>query len=482
MSAITIIGLGAGDPGHLTREAWAILEAADEVWLRTRRHPTVSWLPSHLALYDFDNLYDEADDLQQVYADIAEGIVRLGQRPQGVIYAVPGHPLVGEFTVGLILSSASTAGLPVHVVEGVSFVGPSLTALSKDALSGLQIYDALAVAASCHPLINPDMPALLGQLHSRLLASEVKLTLMNQYPDEHEVALVQAAGTSEQSIVYMPLHQIDRHDELDHLASLYVPALAGVTSLEGLQDTVARLRSPGGCPWDREQTHQSLRASLLEEAYEVVTALDAGDAGSLREELGDLLLQIVLHSQIATEETEFTMASIIDGIDSKLKRRHPHVWGEGQVDGVGEVLQRWEELKREERGEDHALLDGVPVALPALQQADTYSRRAARVGFDWIRPDDVAEKVREEITEVKAADTPAETEAEIGDLLFAVVNWARWQGVDAETALRKANARFARRFGHMEKTVRERGEDMATLGMVELDVLWREAKSNEPHV
>jgi tetrapyrrole methylase family protein/MazG family protein len=482
MGTVTIVGLGPGDPRHLTREAWEVLEGAGEVWLRTERHPTVTGLPAHLALHSFDYLYEEAGDFAQVYDAIVGEVVRLGERSQGVIYAVPGHPLVGEATVVQILSRAEGAGVVVHIVGGLSFVEPTLTALRIDALAGLQVYDAVELAARHHPPLNPDLPALVGQLYSPALAADVKLTLMNQYPDDHGVALVCAAGTPEQRVVHLPLYELDRRDDGDcwghlaHLAALYVPPLPGVSSFEGLQDTIARLRAPGGCPWDREQTHESLRAGLLEEAYEVLAAIDAGDVQALQEELGDLLLQVLLHAQIATEEVEFKMAQVIAGIDAKLKHRHPHVWGTRPVRGTEEVLQRWEELKREEKGEARSVLDGVPTALPALLQADTYGRRAARVGFDWTEAGGVAEKIREEMAEVEAAASPEEREAELGDLLFAVVNWARWLRVDPEAALREANARFARRFRDVEWLARQRGLDMTALTVDELEALWQEVK------
>ncbi|MFL7809523.1 MAG: SAM-dependent methyltransferase, partial [Anaerolineae bacterium] len=353
---ITIVGLGPGDPRHLTREAWEVLEAASEVWLRTERHPTVAGLPAGLALHSFDALYEGAEDFSQVYEAIATEVLRLGQRTDGVVYAVPGHPLVGEATVTHLLSRAEDAGLDVRIVEGLSFIEPTLTALRIDALPGLQVYDAVEVAALHHPPLNPDLPALLPQLYSRVLATDVKLTLMNQYPDDHEVALVRAAGTPEEQVVRLPLYELDRYD-VEHLTTLYVPSLPGVASFEGLQETMAQLRAPDGCPWDREQTHESLRGTLLEEAYEVAAAIDAvaagaGDVRALQEELGDLLLQVLIHTQIATEEGEFKMPSVISGIDGKLKHRHPHVWGGREVSGTVEVLQRWEELKREEKGEE----------------------------------------------------------------------------------------------------------------------------------
>jgi tetrapyrrole methylase family protein/MazG family protein len=480
MGSITIVGLGPGDVRHLTREAWEVLEGAQEVWLRTERHPTVAGLPPTLTVHSFDDLYEEVDDFSRVYGIIAERILQLGQRPQGVVYAVPGHPLVGEATVGAILARIEQRAVSLRVVEGLSFVEPTLTALRIDALEGLQIFDAVELSRHHHPPLNPDFPALVGQLYSRLLASDVKLTLMNQYPDEHEVVLVHAAGTPEQRVVRRLLYELDRADEatapVAHLTTLYIPPLADVAGFEGLQETVAHLRAPDGCPWDREQTHESLRTGLLEEAYETVTAIDRGDTQALQEELGDLLLQVLLQTQIATEAGEFKMPDVIAGIDGKLKYRHPHVWGGRSVEGTLEVLHNWEELKREEKGRRSSLLDGVPGALPALQQADTYGQRVARVGFDWADVSGVAAKVREELAELESAPTRERQEAELGDLLFAVANWARWLGVDPEAALRKANARFARRFRSLERAARECGFDIAELSIDELEALWQEAK------
>ncbi len=474
---IVIVGLGPGNPKHLTREAWEVLSEAKEVWLRTAHHPTVAGLPEGVVIRSFDHLYESAEDFATVYETIAAEVVRLGNRPEGVIYAVPGHPLVGEASVQRIMALAREAGLPVHIVEGLSFIEPTLTALGIDGLEGLQVVDGIELAARHHPLLTPDLPALVGQVYSRALAADVKLTLMNQYPDEHPVALIHAAGTTEERVVHLPLYELDRC-EVAHLTTLYVPPLPGTASFEGLQETVAHLRAPDGCPWDRKQTHESLRANLLEEAYEAAAAIDEGDMEALKEELGDLLLQILLQAQIATEEGDFRMADVIAAIDAKLKHRHPHVWGDVKVRDAGEVVARWERLKREEKTERTSLLDGVPRALPALLQAHLYGERAARVGFDWERPEQVAQKVREEMAEVEAAATPEEVEAEMGDLLFAVANWARHLGVEPESALAKANARFARRFRAMEERAKERGLDLAGMTIDEMERLWQEAKES----
>lgn len=477
--AITILGLGPGDAMQLTREAWGVLEASSEIYVRTRRHPTVEGLPSHLNLYSFDHLYEQADDLPQVYERIADEVIRLGQRPEGVVYAVPGHPLVGESTVTRILKRAEQAGLPARVVSGVSFISPILSCLGVDALSGLQVADAIDLAARHHPPLNPDVAAIIGQLYNREVASDVKLTLMNQYPDDHPVTLVYAAGTSQERVETLPLYKLDRRDDIDHLTALYVPPLSRPGAFETFQETIAHLRAPDGCPWDREQTHLSLRSHLLEETYEVLAALDAEDADALREELGDLLLQIVLHSQIAVEDGEFSMADVIATIDAKIKRRHPHVFGTVLVSGVGDVIANWETIKQAERAEsgngEKSALDGVPVSLPALAQAEAYSDRAARVGFDWPNVEGVLDKVAEEVREIQQA-SDAERADELGDLLFALVNAARWMRIDPEAALRSANARFVRRFRWVEAQARAQSRDLKEMSQADLDQLWESAK------
>ncbi len=479
--SITIVGLGPGNPAHLTLEAWRILQEADEVYLRTDRHPTVSSLPSHLSLHSFDHLYEEKDDFTAVYEAIAAQVLALGRRPQGVIYAVPGHPLVGEASVQRILVLAEEEGLKVRLVEGLSFIEPVLTSLGLDALDGLQIADATELAARCHPPLNPDVPTLVGQLYGRRLASGVKLTLMNLLPDHHPLTLVRGAGTESVVVKTLPLYQLDRSDDIDHLTTLYIPPLPQPGSIETFQDTVARLRAPDGCPWDREQTHRSLRSCLLEETYEVLEALDNDDPVKLREELGDLLMQIVLHTQMAIEAGDFDLAQVVRSIDTKIKRRHPHVFGQAVVSDSAQVLHNWEEIKRGERGdEDHrSILDNVPKALPALAQADAYQRRVARVGFDWPDIEGVMAKVAEEVRELRGAADNREGERELGDLLFSIVNLARWLEIDAESALRAANARFARRFVHMEHLCRARGQRLADLPLAEQDKLWEEVKEDE---
>ncbi len=475
---ITIVGLGPGDPELLTRRAWRILGESKEVYLRTARHPGIEALPP-TTYHNFDDWYDRAEDFDSLYREIAGEIVKLGERPQGVVYAVPGHPLVGEMTVSLIVALAKERAIPVTIVDGLSFVEPTLAALELDGLDGLQLQDAVDVARMHHPQLDPDVPAILAQVYSRAVASDVKLTLSNQYPDDHPVILVHGAGTADEELEHLALYEMDHSQKIGHLTSLYVPPLAQPGSFERFQETIAHLRAPEGCPWDRKQTHQSLREYLLEEAYEVLEALDGDDPDKLREELGDLLLQIVLHSQIAVEEAEFHMADVIGRVNAKMIERHPHVWGNVQVSSAEEVVNNWDQIKRQARddnGSTRSILEGVPKALPALAQAQAYQSRAARVGFDWAKVQDVIAKLQEEIVELQTAGTDDERRKELGDVLFSVVNVARWYEVDPEVALRETNRKFVRRFNYIEQNA---ARDLKDLTLQEMDDLWNAAKAVE---
>jgi tetrapyrrole methylase family protein/MazG family protein len=480
-NGITILGLGPGAPGQLTRQAWDVLVSAKEVYLRTSQHPVVEDLPDTLKIHSFDDIYQQMDTFQQVYAHIIEKILDLGREPGGVIYAVPGHPFIAEDTGPEIWRRAKEERIPVQVVEGLSFLEPTFTALGVDPLPNTAIVDALTLLSGYHPIFPPDAPALVAQVYSRMIAGETKITLMAQYPDEHPVKLVHAAGTDKEFVEELPLFAIDQSEHIGLLTSLYVPPLGEYTSFEGFQGLIAHLRSPEGCPWDREQTHQSLRTNLLEEAYEAISAIDDDDAEAMREEFGDLLLQIVLQTQIAAEDGEFTMADVIRGIHTKLVHRHPHVFGEMDLDGSEDVIQNWERIKARERDEngqtEKGLLDGIPTAMPALSVADKYQNRAARVGFDWPTIDGVIEKLLEEVEEFRQAQPGDEQSEELGDMLFALVNLARWLKVDPETALRETNQKFLRRFKVIEEAARKDGLPLSDMTLEEMDRIWEESKN-----
>lgn len=534
---ITLLGLGPGNPNLLTREAWQILSESKTVHLRTRRHPTVAGLPPHLSLIDFDDVYDAGDAFEIVYARIVDAVMAAAMQGD-VVYAVPGHPLVGEATTPLILQRAAQTNIPTRIVAGLSFIEPTLEILNDeflilnrapasarsiqnskfkihnlvDPLNGLQLGDALEIATLHHPPLNPDKPALIAQVYSRAVASDVKLTLLNQYPPAHEVFVVRAAnegvkggrgeGVSRKRkspahpVTRSPLHELDHHDTFDHLTSLYVPALDAIGGFEAFQETIAYLRAPEGCPWDREQTHASLRNTLLEEAYEVLTAIDEDDMDALREELGDLLFNVMLQAQIATEAEEFRMSDVIAAINTKLIRRHPHVFGpssssppgsgSGQVtivNDAGEVVKNWHEIKKQEKiakgVKDGSVLDGIAPTLPALAQAQKMAHRAERAGFKWDSHEARLAKVREEIEEIVTATSDAHRAEEFGDLCFTIADWADGYGIDVETAAREANLKFARRFRKLETMVRRRGLDLNAMSQEDMLKIWREVKRGE---
>lgn len=480
---IILLGLGPGKAQLLTREAWEVLSTASEVYLRTRKHPTVAGFPPSLQVHSFDRFYEDGESFADVYERIVERVLALSQRPEGVIYAVPGDPFIAEATTPAIIKEAESRGIPYRVVPGLSYIEPTFSALGVDPLPHTALVDALELAPMHHPPFPPDAPVLIAQVHSPLVASNVKLTLMAVYPDEHPVHLVHGAGTGSERVEELPLYQVDRSEHIGLMTSLYVPALGKGTSFEGFQEIIAHLRAPDGCPWDKEQDHQSLRPHLLEEAYETLTAIDEDNPEAMEEELGDLLLQIVLHAQIASEYGEFSMATVLKGIHAKIVNRHPHVFEDLDLEETGEVLHNWERLKAEERrsegNAEEGLLDGVAPALPSLSKAQTFQKRAARVGFDWPDLSGVLAKIREELGELRDGKDPQSRQAELGDLLFAVVNLCRWYEVDAESALREANQRFKRRFSYLEKAVQDQGRELSELTLQELDDLWESAKGLE---
>lgn len=475
-SRLTIVGLGPGNPAQLTIEARQVLAEAPEVWFRTLRHPTVEGLPVKLHR-SFDDLYETLESFEAVYKAIIERCSELAARPEGLVYAVPGDPMVAEATVRGLLARARDRGARPRIVHGVSFVEPVLGALGVDPLAeGLQIVDALS------PAVAPDRPALFAQVHDERVATGLKLALLSLYPAEHEVTVVRDAGRDSASVERVPLEDLDRISGFDHLTTVFVPALAlvdNVRTYDGFRAIIARLRAPDGCPWDRKQTHASLRKHLLEESYEALTALDDDDVVSLEEELGDILLQIFLHAQIGEEADEFDAADVVEGIARKIIRRHPHVFGDATVSSAEEVVQNWQALKDAEKAQRgiarEGLLDSVARALPALALSQTLQSRAAGVGFDWPDVEGVLEKVSEEVQEIGEA-APDERPSEFGDLLFSLVNYARHTGIDAEESLRLAAGRFRERFGLVEHLASQRGRELSGMTLAEMDALWDEAK------
>lgn len=481
MPGITLVGLGVAGPEQLPTATTELLAGAAELLLRTRGHAALGVVGPATVTTSFDELLDHWNPSGDAVAAIADRVLELGRRPQGVVYAVPGNPLISDSTCAAVIDLAARESLEVRTVGGASFLEVTFSALGSSPAPQLTMVDALELARAHVPPFPPGAPALISQLHSSAVAAAVKRAMLTVYPRGHVMSLVHNRGNEAGSVERLALEEIDSSPLTGSLTCLFVPPLEVGASIEAFQEVVAHLRAPDGCPWDREQTHASLRRHLLEEAYEAIAAMDAGEPAAMQEEFGDLLLQIVLNAQIASERGDFTFNDVSMGVRSKIIRRHPHVFGDWQVDGVDSVLSNWERLKETERSDREGgggLLEGVPLALPALGQAQEYQERAARVGFDWPEIQGVLDKIAEEIQEVKQAGEANALAAELGDLLFALVNLSRWKGIDAESALRGANVRFKKRFGFIEEGARGRRRRLSDLTLDEMESLWKEAKDS----
>ncbi|MCU0514360.1 MAG: nucleoside triphosphate pyrophosphohydrolase [Anaerolineae bacterium] len=474
---LTIVGLGPGRIEDITRRAWQALEQAHTVYLATAHHASVPHLPLRGPAIAFDERYTTGD-LAAAFDGITATLVQAAAAGE-VVLAVPGSPVVGEPLLPRLRAACAAAGVPLVLIHGLSFLEPLLEAAGLDALDGLQIVEGTRLAALHHPPLNPDYPAVVAGVYEAALARQVQRVLLNQYPPEHEIVLAHGAGTTRARLERRPLRDLAQSPDIGQFTALVIPPAAPYSSFEAFQEIIAHLRAPAGCPWDREQTHQSLRKYLLEETYEALEALDQGDAPALAGELGDLLLQIVLHTQIATEKGDFQMRDVLRHVSTKMIRRHPHVWGEVDVAGdARQVLANWDKIKQAENAaapnKRASLLDGLPAGLPALLVAYQYTDRAARVGFDWPTVAGVEDKVREELAEIEQEDDPARKAGEIGDLIFVLVNWLRWLNVaDPESLLREINAKFYRRFRYIEDHA---PQPLNTLPLAALDALWDEAK------
>lgn len=476
---ITVVGMGPGDPDLLTTAAKRALEGAPLVYLRTKRHPTVALLDAWGKPYHaYDPLYDRQEDFDSLYDEIVADLVAKA-KDGPICYAVPGHPLVAESTVQRLLKHPEAQ---VKILPGLSGVEATYALLGVDPTHGLQLLDALMLDDL---RVNPTLGALVVQVYNKRVAGQAKLALMRFWPDDHPVTIVRAASVpGEELVETVPLFEIDRRTDIDHLTSLYLPPGPAV-GLERLREIVARLRSPGGCPWDLEQTHASLRKFMLEEAYEAVEAIDEDDEGLLAEELGDVLLQVFLHARIAEEHEAFDLDEVAETISDKLVFRHPHVFGDATVADAEEVLENWDQLKAQEKAaagiELESRLGKVP-PMAALMYAEKVMGRAAKAGFDWPTLDEAVAKIEEEWAELRealAAGDDAGAFRELGDFLFALVNVARRMKVDPEDAMRQAARRFVRRFQAMEGLVEERGLDWDALPLDDRKGLWLEAKALE---
>lgn len=478
---VTIVGLGPGKAGHISMETLEVMKNAKKVILRTQMHPSVSVLTkAGINFVTCDNFYEESSDFEHVYDKISHYVLQEA-RNADVVYAVPGSPLVAERTVVLLREKAVDQNVELKILPSMSFLDLIYTKVGIDPIDGVRVIDAqdkrALEDAGKYPLI-------ITQVYSKLVASDLKINLMEVLGDETEVVFLRNLGLPDEDFLKIPLFELDRQKHIDHLTTLYVPAIknVGIMDIKPLDEVVKTLRAPGGCPWDRIQTHSSLRKDLLEEVYELLEAIDDRDIAGMREELGDVLLQVVFHARLAEEEGAFTMQDVIDDIVEKLIHRHPHVYGTVEIADADEVLRNWDAIKAEEKTERKHVLDGVAKGLPALMRSYKVQSKSAKVGFDWKNRQDVWEKVVEEINELKEAvaeNSSEHMEQELGDVFFALANYARYLELEPETTLNLANNRFCKRFAYVEHKIKATGRKWETFSLSEMNAFWEEAKKKE---
>jgi tetrapyrrole methylase family protein / MazG family protein len=482
LNKITIYGLGAGDLEQLPLGVYKALQAEGTVYLRTEDHPLIRELQAEgMAFHSFDAIYEKHSRFEQVYEEICA--ILLAKAVEGdVVYAVPGHPLVAEKTVQILIEKGPELGVEIVIGGGQSFLDALFQALKIDPIEGFQLLDATDLKKD-EVMLKHHM--IIGQVYDTYVASNVKLTLMEMLPFDYEIYIATAAGSSRESIRKVPLFELDREAEINNLTSVYVPPVKDETLLyrefAKFREIIAVLRGPGGCPWDQKQTHQSLKKYLIEEAYELIEAIDDEDIDHMIEELGDVLLQVVLHAQIGEDDGYFSIDDVIRSVSEKMVRRHPHVFGDVSAETEEQVLKNWQEIKAEEKGAaPESLLSGIVKSMPQLLQAADIQKKAAGAGFDWQEIGPAWEKVKEELSEFEeemSRDPRSEEAAkEFGDILFALVNIARFCKIDPEQAVFRTNQKFIRRFTYIEDKVRESGRDFSEYSLEELDSFWDEAK------
>ncbi len=471
--ALTIVAIGPDSPDLLTLGAAQALREASAVLLRTGRHGVAAWLKENsIAFETLDALYESAEDFDALARAAAEAVMRFSQRVPGGVYAVP-DPTNDETVAELL-----RRGVEIKALCGVTQGGCA-------AVQALCCGTVVEEGALCIPAaalrvqeINPARALILTEIDSRLRAGEAKLKLLEIYPPQFCVVL---GGK------VIALCDLDRQKRYDHLSCAYLPPCPlkerSRFTFNDLLDIMVRLRRRGdGCPWDLQQTHESLRQYLIEEAHEAVAAINGGDPERMADELGDVLLQVVFHAQVAAEHATFTITDITSAICAKMISRHRHIFGENQCATAEEVLNSWEQIKKEEKGLKSTadVMRDVPQGLPALMRASKVQNKAHQVGFDWAAPLQALEKVTEETDEVRAELAAGrDPQEEFGDLLFAAAHAARLSGVQPELALDQATEKFIRRFAAMEKAAQSAGATLSAMTLAQMETLWEQAKRTE---
>ncbi len=459
-------------PDTLTMSAWKAIEEAPVLYLQTREHPSARpVLEAGLVFTSMDDLYAGSADYDELNEAIAERLTSGGS----AVYAVMGGGCFAQLPS--IRNACAKKGFDLVQLSGV----PYYQAAFPEAQEG-QVYTANDLPRE----INTDLPLYISEADNPLLAGEVKLKLQRFYPDEYPIvmAVQQLSGAYVRRTV--PLYALDREKGFFASTILYVPALPfeqkQTYGYEDLLTVLRRLRAPDGCPWDREQTHESLKKDLREECYELMDAIDEGNDEHIVEECGDVLMTTLFHPLIGEEQGRYDDRDVTTEVVRKLIYRHPHVFGTVHVSSSEEVLKNWDVLKQKEKGQRTATatLKSVPRSFPALLRCEKVQKKARKVGFDFDTAADAFYKIGEETEELRAAMASGrDIEKEMGDLLFAAMNVCRLLGFDGEEVLHKATDKFIRRFEQMEKNVETAGKKLSEMTLSEMDEYWEAAKVTE---
>lgn len=487
MGKIYVIGLGPGSIDSLTIGAVERIVSGDKNFLRTENHPTVEYFKDKKVSYkSYDYLYDREENFEMVYESIVKELILESSKGEDINYFVPGNPMVAERTVEILLQQE---GLNIELISGMSFIEPMIELVERDPINGLKIVDGTNFNEQ---MVNINVDTIITQVYNHRILSEVKLILSEIYGDEYKIYLIHAAGVKGKEKRYLiPIYKLDRNPGVDLLTSIYIPKMEKINKkvfdFNDILGIMLLLRSEDGCPWDIEQTHKSLRQCVIEEAYEVVDAIDNKDIDGLVEELGDLLLQVVFHSQIGYEEGEFNLHDVTSALANKLIYRHPHIFSEKKVEKSKEVVYNWNMLK-DAKKDISSFTDKLRdiKGLPSLMTSYKIQDRAADIGFDWDDIEGPLAKVLEEYEEVLAAMEESSgsierIEEELGDLIFAIVNLSRFLDVNPEVALNRTINKFIKRFEFIEEKLGILGKSVEDSNLEEMDRLWNEAKLHNIH-
>ncbi|NLJ58685.1 MAG: nucleoside triphosphate pyrophosphohydrolase [Tissierellia bacterium] len=476
MNTIQIIGLGTGSIEDLTVKAYKALTDNTPTFLRTDRQKIVNELRNlHLHIESFDEYFEKYESFDEVYEKITDKLIELSKEHGKINYCTPGSPYYGDIVTKKLLNEYKDK-INIIIIDGTSFLDKCLKLSGYGDYKNISILDCLQVDEFTFDINSFN---IITQVYSRDIASELKIKLMEVYPTTVNALVVDVL---EGSVKETPIFMIDQ--EKNHGFSTYICILPieitenKVYNVNNLLRTVKILRGPEGCPWDKKQTHHSIRQHVIEEAYEVVDAIDNGNIDNLVEELGDLLFQVVFHAELGSEVGYFNFSDIVTNICKKMFFRHPHVFGDVEAKDTREALDSWEasKLKEKNLATYTENLKNVPKALSPLSRSYKIQKRAADVGFDWPNSEGALLKVKEELLEFIEEynrHNIENMEEEFGDLLFALVNFARFEKINPDIALNKTINKFIERFEYIEKNSRK---DLKEMTLKEMDKLWEESK------